>query len=537
MSLMRRAMTVSAWTLASRVLGLVRDRLWAGSMGGSLALDAFLNAFALPNLLRNLFGEGALTSAFIPRYVQMKTTDPGAAERFAGTVLSRLAAGLTLLSVIALSAAVVVVAAARGHLVTVGQMKIVMVMAMAIPQIPYCIFICCCAVLSGVLNGRRHFWAPAAAPVVLNLVMISTVWMSTDNEAWIMPLAVLVAGILQLALLIWAVRRCGGMPPLAWRLTPALTDLSRAILPSLVATGIYQLNACVDQFIAQLLISGTGAVSYLYFGNRLLQFPLALIGYGVTTVAYPELARRATEGWGATGEGIRAAARLQAYWLLPAAVGLLTTAEPVVRAIYQTGSFSAEGVERTVRVVQFLALSLVPISLSKLFVRAFHAHRDQRTPMRVSVAMVVLNLGLNLVLVTLPATKPLKESALALATALSSLVGCIAYLWLLRRRGAGAVLPLLGLVRPFLAALVMGVGVWALLRLWPQAAGEAHARGLHHHPSVVAGLRLAAAVAVGMALYVPIAGLSWLRPQPSAGAIPTGPDSPGPSGTGDSLTM
>jgi putative peptidoglycan lipid II flippase len=502
-SLARKALTVSSWTLASRVLGLVRDRLWAGTLGGSLALDAFLAAFALPNLLRNLFGEGALTSAFIPRYVQMKEKDPAEAERFAGAVLTRLSFGLALFAAWAMAAAAFLVLGAKhaGVELTPQAVKVVMVSAMAIPQIPYCVFICCCAVMAGALNGRRHFWTPAAAPVVLNVVMISTVWMSAEDEAWLMPIAVLIAGILQAALLMWALRRTGGVPPLSREGTPAITELRRAIAPSLVATGVYQLNAYLDQVIAILLIPGNGAVSFLYFGNRLLQFPMALIGHGVTTVAYPELSRRVSEGWAATGQGLREAARLQAYWLLPSAVGLLACAEPLVRAIYQTGSFHEEGVERTVRVTWFLALSLVPISLSKLFVRAFHAHRDQTTPMRVSLSMVALNLALNLILVLLT---PLREAGLALATALSSFVGCGIYLALLHRRGAVGVLPLISLLRPTIAAIAMGAAVWWLLRSWPQPQG---------HASGYAAMRLGAAVALGIAVYVPLAGTAWMRRQ------------------------
>jgi putative peptidoglycan lipid II flippase len=506
-SLARKAMTVSAWTLASRILGLVRDRLWAGTLGGSLALDAFLAAFALPNLLRNLFGEGALTSAFIPRYVQARERDPTAADRFAGATLSRLAIGLGLLAAFAMAMAGALVWAARqaGAPLTPAASKMVMVAAMAIPQIPYCVFICACAVMSGALNGRRHFWAPAAAPVVLNVVMITTVWMSAEDEAWVMPYAVLGAGLLQCALLLAALRRTGGVPPFTLEATPELIDLRSAIAPSLVATSIYQVNAWIDQLIAILLIPGTGAVSFLYFGNRLLQFPMALIGHGVTTVAYPELSRRVAEGWPATGAGLREAARLQAYWLLPAAVGLLACAEPLVRAIYQTGSFGDEGVHRTTLVTWFLALSLVPISLSKLFVRAFHAHRDQRTPMRVSVAMVGLNFALNLTLVLLT---PLREAGLALATAVASFVGCGVYLTLLKRRGTGPVLPLASLVRPIIAALAMGGAVWWLLHAWPQPSGRA---------SGFAALRLAAAVALGGAVYVPLAGVSWMRRQASEG--------------------
>jgi putative peptidoglycan lipid II flippase len=506
-SLARRALGVSAWTLLSRVLGLVRDRLWAGTMGGSLALDAFLAAFALPNLLRNLFGEGALTSALIPRYVQLRERDPAAAEVFAGTVLMRLALGLSLLSAVGMAIAALVIGVAWSHqALSAKALKFLLVAAMALPQIPYCIFICCCAVLSGVLNGRRHFWAPAAAPVVLNAVMISTIGLSHEDEAWLMPYAVLVAGMLQLGLLMCATRATGGIPPLGWRMTPQLAELRKAILPSLLATGAYQLNAYIDQLIAMELIAGTGAVAYLYFGNRLLQFPMALIGYGVTTVAYPELARRVAEGWAATGEGIRSAARLQAFWLLPAAVGLLATAEPLVRVIYQSGHFSAEGVERTVLVTRLLALSLVPVSLSKLYVRAFHAHRDQSTPMRVSLAMVALNLALNLVLVL---ATPLREAGLALATALSSFVGCVLYIVLLGRRGAGSVLPLAALARPIAASVAMGIAVMLLLRRWPQPPG---------HGSVMAAERLAGAVAVGLAVYLGIAGRGWWRPRRAAAA-------------------
>jgi len=239
-------------------------------------------------------------------------------------------------------------------------------------------------------------------------------------------------------------------------------------------------------------------VAILYFGNRLLQFPMALIGHGVTTAAYPEIASRAAESWQATGEGLRAACRMLAFWLLPAAVGLLVTAEPLVRTIYQTGSFDESSVHRTVLVTQMLALALLPISLSKLLMRAFHARRDQRTPMRISLGMVALNLALNLVLVQ----TWMQEAGLALATAVSSAVGCSIYLVLLHRRGTGALIDWRGLLRPLIAGVVMAVGVLALLWWWPQPAG----RG-----SGMAALRLGAAVVLGMSLYLTIAGTAWLR--------------------------
>ncbi|MCK6487679.1 MAG: murein biosynthesis integral membrane protein MurJ [Planctomycetes bacterium] len=516
MSLVRRAFTVSSWTLASRVLGLVRDRLWAGALGGSMALDAFQAAFALPNMLRELFGEGALAAAFIPRYVQLKERDPAAAERFAGAVFTRLALWLSLVALV-LSVAAAAVLWWCSLQLGEGAVKAVWVAAMAIPQIPYLVFICCTALGAGVLNGRRRFWVAAAAPVVLNLVMISTVWMSAEDEAWLMPYGVLLAGMLQLALVLWELRRSGGIPPLTLESSEALRDMGRALVPTLVSSGVYQVNSWLGIMVVLFVVPGAGAVQFLYFANRLLQFPLALIGHGINTAAYPEIARRAGAGWAATGEGLREAARLQAFWLLPAAVGLLVTAEPLVRTIYQTGAFGVEAVERTVAVTSILALVLVPVSLSRLAVRAFNAHREQGTAMRVSLATVVANLALTVVLVL----TPLREAGLALATAVTGAAGLAAYAVLLRRRGAGALLPLAGLLRPALGAAAMGVAVWLLLRWWPQPAGAASGH---------AALRLGAAVALGGGVYLALAGTAWLRHRaacPPAAAATTGaPDDP-----------
>jgi putative peptidoglycan lipid II flippase len=276
--------------------------------------------------------------------------------------------------------------------------------------------------------------------------------------------------------------------------------------PSLLASGAYQINAYLDSVIAIIFIPGSGAVAVLYFGNRLLQFPMALIGHGVTTAAYPELASRAAESWQATGEALRDACRLLAFWLLPAAVGLLVVAEPLVRTIYQTGNFDESSVQRTVLVTQMLALALLPISLSKLLMRAFHARRDQRTPMRISLSMVAINLILNLILVQ----TALQEAGLALATAISSFIGCAIYLVLLHRRGAKGMMAWRSLIRPAFAAFGMAVGVLLLLQAWPQPSGSG---------SGIAALRLSAAVAIGITFYLLIAGTGWLRRNPKAANI------------------
>ena len=487
---LRHFLTVSGWTLVSRVLGLWRDRLFAGAFGASTVLDAFMLAFQVPNLLRNLFGEGALSSAFIPRYVQERERDQLAAESFAGAVLTRLALGLSVACGIGLVIA--------GAVEIWGSERAALVAHLAIPQLPFMIFICLSAIMAGILNARGHFFIPAFAPVVLNLCLISTIIFG-DEEVWYLPYAVLAAGISQVVLHAWALTRCGGMPPLQRKSSPLVGELRRATFPVLVSAGIYQLNALGDAVIAYVMLGAAaeGAVAILYFGNRLLQFPMALIGHGITTAAYPELSRQGGRGWPALGEGLRAAAGPMAYFLLPAAVGLLVTAEPLVRTIYQTGAFSEDSVLRTILVTQFLALALVPIGIAKLQTRCFHAMRDQRTPMRWSLIQVGVNLGLNLILVQ----TPLREAGLALATAISSALGCAVYALLLRQRGAGWPVTR-SVLRPVVASVVMGVVIWAVLLWWPQPSGAV---------TKMAAIRLASVVALGGVLYLAVAGLGGLR--------------------------
>jgi putative peptidoglycan lipid II flippase len=498
MTLAKRVLTISGWTFMSRVLGLVRDRLFAGQFGASPLLDAFFVAFQLPNLLRNLFGEGALSAAFIPRYVQLRASDPAAADEFAGRVLSRLALWLALLSAAAMAVAAVIY--------VVGTPRAQLVSKLAIPQMPFLCFICVSAIMAGVLNGRGHFFIPAFAPVILNLCLIATIFLGPEQEIRWLPYAVLAAGLSQVVLHAWGLKRTsGGVPPLRLDSDAHLRELRTSVVPVLFSSSIYQINAFLDSMIAYAFLGekAAGAVAILYFGNRLLQFPMAMIGHGVTTAAYPELARQAGGGWAATGIGMREAAKMLSFFLLPAAAGLAVVADPLVRTIYMTGEFDVEEVRRTVLVTQFLALALLPISLSKLQLRAFHVHRDQRTPMRISIAMVLCNLILNVFLVQ----TPLHEAGLALATAISSFAGCVVFALILRARGCGALVHWAALVRPIIATAAMTIAVWCALRYLPAPRGDG---------SWAAAQQLAIVVALGAAVYFSLAGVGWLRRRRSA---------------------
>lgn len=491
MSFLRRAATVGGWTLASRLLGLWRDRLLAGAFGSGGAIAAFLVAFQLPNLLRNLFGEGALSAAFIPRFVQLAAQDRAAADAYAGRVIARLALGLGVVAGLSMAVAAVVAQLA-------GE-RTALIAALALPQLPYLVCICTAAVQAGVLNGRRHVAVPAASPVLLNVgfIVAVLVW----PEVAVLPWVVLGTGLLQSALHLAALARTGGIPPPRLDADDRIRELRRALAPTLLAAGAFQANTLLDSLLAYYLVGDT-AVSYLYYGNRLLQLPLALVAFGIGTAVYPELAEaagREREGpWRESGTLVRRAGTAQLALLLPAAVGLAVVAWPLAACVYQTGAFAAEDAYRTGLVTLCLALSLVPAAASKLFLRSLHAHRDQRLAARISVAGVGLNLVLNLCLVW----TPLREAGLALASSLSAVAICIALAVVLRRRGSGPLLPWTDWPIPALGSALMGAAVLAVLYWWPAPTDARFAqRALH----------LGTAIAVGVAVYATIGGPVWLR--------------------------
>ena len=509
--MLRFAAIVSAWTFVSRLLGLVRDRLLAAVFGASALLDAFLVAFALPNMLRNLFGEGALSAAFVPRFVQMHEQDPAQAQAFAGVVMTRLAALLGTIAAVGLLLAAGLLfwqqssgfddTSRKGWL----SQDITLVLALVIPQLPYMIFICVSALMAGVLQAHGRFAVPAAAPVLLNIMMIAAVWWFRD--VWILPYAVLLTGLLQCGLHVVALQRCGAGPILRWRVlrwqqTPAVKELRRALIPVLFASGVYQINALLDSMIALLLVPAAGAVTVLYFANRLLQFPMALVTHAIGTALYPDLARGAESGWQTTGDSLRRAGSIQAALLLPAAVGLVLCADPLVQLIYRTGAFDQMAADRTVLATQLFAIGLLPVGANKLFVRACHAHRDQRSPWRISLIAVAINLILNIILVL----GPLAEAGLALASSISAVVTMIMYTSLMRRRGA-ACWDLSAWIRPIIGCVAMTVAVWAwLYHVLPFLSLIADDQWGYQL------WRLMSAVVIGIVVYGSIAGRdAWRR--------------------------
>ena len=476
-TLWKRVCTIASWTLISRVLGLIRDRLMGAFFGASLILDAFYVAFALPNMMRNLFGEGALSSAFIPRYSQLREQDPEQAEAFAGLVLTHLAVFLSGLAAIGMLVC-------ASLMLWSEQSKIILVAVLAFAQLPYLVFICVSAIMAGVLNTRKHFAIPAAAPIILNVCMIGTVvfW----HDVYLLPYAIFCTGVLQLFMHALALRFIGGVPACTWKSTESFSDMKKALLPTIIAASVFQVNAFLDAIIAyKFLDDATGAVVILYFANRLLQFPLALIAHGVGTAAYPEMSRVALQGYTATGLLLRNVNRLLMALVMPAAVGLYLVAEPLTRCIYQAGAFGDESVMRVVAVTHIYAFGLIPIALSKILVRSFHAHRNQKTPMYIAIMGVLVNLSLNIVLVIYT---DLDERGLALASVVSSFLMCALYVGILVRKGTGIIFDGLALLSVCAVTFCMGLIVWLTQHYWVlDAQASSGLRFIHLMACVLTG--------------------------------------------------
>lgn len=425
-SLGRDTRTVAGLTLVSRVMGLVRDLVTVRVFGDTAVGSAFAAAFAIPNMFRRLFGEGALSAAFIPEYTTLSDEDPDAADRFASLVVGSLALITGAITVLIELALLAVLIAAPGDEHRTLSLKLIMVC------LPFMPAICIAAILGGMLQARGKFGPWAAAPVLLNLCVIAAAlpyfFINTDPATWAYPIAAaaVVSGVLQVLWSLWALR---GMV----RWTRAFGDVQgrartmlRRMIPVLIGLGTLQVNSFVDTLIAMWpnwvgpTVLGRGypldesANAVLFYSQRLYQFPLGVFGIAVATAAFPVLARDAKDParFASTlGRGVR----LSLFIGLPATFGLLAVRGPLVEVLYSGmgDGFSAEGVRRASAVLLGYSAAVWAYSLNQLYTRAFYAAGDTRTPMRIAVAMVGANVTLNCVLIWW-----LSEAGLAWSTAL-----------------------------------------------------------------------------------------------------------------------
>lgn len=513
---------VAALTMVSRVLGVVRDMACAAFFGAGMVWDAFSFAFRVPNLFRRLFGEGALQAAFIPVFSEyLENKREGEIWRLASLVGVVLA--LTLLALLLLGEGFLLALPHLTELSDRWQLTLVLTAVL----LPYMLFICLTALAGAALNSLKHFTAPALAPVVLNACWIAAVvvfapMVSTKpaEQIFVVAVGILAAGVLQLALQVGTLFKKGfqWLPNLNLK-HPGLRRIVMSMVPVALGLAAFQINVLLDGVIAITLAApeGTetftlfgatvpypmevGANSVLYYGNRLMQFPLGVFGIALATAVFPHLSSYAAKrDWDGFSDALTQGLGAVLFIGVPAGVGLILLRNPAIQLLFERGAFTREMTLRTAGVLTAYCTATWAYCAHQILIRAFYGLQDTRTPARVAAAMVAVNLTLNLTLIW-----PLAEAGLAAATACSGTCQAAVLYVLLHRRlhPSGQKRLLTVLWKTALATALMSFAVIGTLVALP-AAPETDRVGLKI-------LRLAVPLAAGLATYMAVAWLVKLE--------------------------
>ena len=469
MNLVKATATIGGFTLVSRIAGFVRDMLMARFVGAGMAADAFLIAFRLPNLFRALFAEGAFAAAFVPMFNRQVGADNGGmvgAKRFAEDALAVLLPVLVVFTVIMVIAAAPIVWALTGGFPDSSPEKFALAVDFTRLTFPYLLLISLVSLMGGILNSIGRFWVNAAAPILLNLALIAGLLFfrgETDvHTARVQAVCVSIAGILQFLWLLWSCLAADIKLRLRRpRLTPQVRQLLRIAAPAAIGAGAVQFNLLVSTAIAARFLP-EGAISFLYYADRLNQLPLGLIGIGVGTALLPALSRQLGSGnTVAAAHTQNRAIELVLLLTLPAAAALIVSAMPIIRALLEHGRFLPSDTIATAQALAAFSLGLPAYVLIKVLTPGFHARQDTRMPVRIAIASMLVNLVGNLVLVW-----PLGHVGIALATALAAWTNAGALWFVLHRRGhfhidarLARALPRLLAATVVMAAVLFGLGV------------------------------------------------------------------------------
>ena len=461
---LKSAALISACTTVSRALGLVRNILMASLFGTSLVASAFVVAFRIPNLFRRLFGEGALSAAFVPVFTEVLEKEGRAAAWRLGTAVLTLMAVILSVIVILVVGGVSVVT----ETVSLGQKADAVLPLLGI-MFPYMLCICLVALCMAMLNSFRHFFLPAATPILLNVVWIFVLivicpQLGESPEERIVGVAwgIVVAGVIQLAVQVPLLRRYGMPWHLTWNWREAkVRRVLTLLVPAALGMGVIQFNVLLDSLLA--LWAGGWAPAALSYAELLIYLPLGVVATALGTVLLPTFSKQATrEEPEALLSTLGLSLRAIAFVMIPATVGLMVLAEPIVQLLFERGEFDALSTTRTARAVLFYAPGLIVFSLYKMLVPVLYALQDTKTPVRLAVRVVFLNLGLNILFVT---TWPVefKHAGLALATVIASTVNCLLLGRVIQRRlgSPGWTRAASCAGRAAVAAVGMGAAVWA----------------------------------------------------------------------------
>ncbi len=432
--LLRSSLTFGGMTLLSRLAGFVRDVLQASLFGAGAATDAFTIAYRVPNYLRRIFAEGSFAMAFVPVFSELRQRgDSAALKDFLDHVAGALCVVVLLVTAMGMLAAPLIVSVIAPGALT-DPAKFALTSEMLRIVFPYLFFISLTALAGAVLNSLQRFALPAVTPVLHNLAVIAAMLFLSghlDVPAKALAWGVFAAGIAQFALLWPALARHGLLPRLRLNLRHSeVRRVGKLMLPTLFSSSVAQINLIVGTIFASLLV--TGSQTWLWYSDRLVEFPLGLFGVAIGTVILPHLSRRFADA-DAVGfsRGLDWGLRLVLLVGLPAALGLLVLAEPLVLTVFQRGEFAPSDARMTAWALMAMSLGVPGFMLSKVLAPAFYARQDTRTPMRVAIITVVVNVGLTVALVTPMLLNEVAgaHAGIALATAAAGLLNP----WLLWR--------------------------------------------------------------------------------------------------------
>jgi len=492
---------VSGATVLSRILGYTRDMAIAYYFGAGALSDAFFVAFRISNLLRRLVGEGALTSSFIPIFLDERT-------RRSDEDLRGMVNGVFTLFTIILILMTIAGIFFSEDLVTLMSPgflshpeKFALTVNLTRLMFPYMVFVGLMAIGMGVLNSLKHFTAPALAPVFFNIAIISSILLIApflQQSVYALAIGVLIGGGLQFAVMLPWLKRYGFMPHLSFRLRDsAIMRIFKLMGPAAFGLGIYQLNIFIVLWFASSL--SEGSVSYLYYAGRLMELPLGIFGVAISTVALPSLSEyAASKQWDAFMDSLSYALRLALFLTIPSAIGLIILCLPVIDTLFSHGEFRQGAAHATSMALYYYAPGLVPVAIYRILTSVFYSLKDTVAPMTVALCALIINVFFCFVLVG-----PLQHAGLALATTISAFFNMAALFFLLRKkiglfewRGL-----FISFIKNFAAAFVMGGAVYFIF----------YVEGLNKAVGPLKALYLGGTILVGVAVY---AGVSTVLKVP-----------------------
>ena len=465
-NLSKAAGVVSGMTLLSRMFGFIRDLFIAMTFGSSTAADAFFVAFRIPNMQRRVLGEGAISSAFIPVFSETLTQKgKEAAQLLTANIFNIL---LILLSTVSFALFIcspaVVTIFAPGFLDTPDKYELTVELTRWMA--PYLFFIGLAAFSMGILNSLKSFALPAATPITLNISMIVSILFITPllNEPITgLAIGVLIGGALQVIIQLPSIIKKGyGW---GWHLNfkqPEVIKIAKLMGPAILGLAVYELNLMIDTLLASTLEEGS--ISFLYYGNRLVQLPLGVFAVAMAVVLLPTLSRHAAKGeLKELVKTLSFSIRIILFITIPATIGLIILREPIVNTLWERGEFMHTSTQGTSVALLFYSFGLCAYSGIKIIAPAFYSLQDTKTPAKIGIYSMVLNIILNFVLMG-----PLKHGGLALATSLSALFNVTILIHYLRKR-----LGLLGgkeilnsLIKMSIAAGIMGAIIYISKEIW-----------------------------------------------------------------------